>query len=76
MTDENELRELRERIERLPFNDRLRLFESVFVEYQRRWDEEVAAQQAAVAAFLEREKLQNARNASAPVPPETKREAG
>lgn len=72
MADENELRELCERIGRLGGGDQTRLLEMVLGENRRRWAEEVARQQAAVAELLEWEKRQRA----PATPPEAKREAG
>jgi hypothetical protein len=76
MTDENELRELRKRIGRLPFYEQLHLFEHVLAEDRRQREETIAWMRASEAAFLELEKHQR----SVPVPftfaPETKREAG
>lgn len=76
MTDGEELNELCERIGRLGGRDQARLFEMVLAENRRRWDEEVARQQAAVAALLEFESRNRTPTAPSSVPPEAKREAG
>lgn len=57
MADENELRDLRERIGCLPFGDLCRLIEAVLAEHRRQWEEREAAHKAAVAESLEHERV-------------------
>jgi hypothetical protein len=78
MADEKELSDLRERIGRLPTRDQAWLLETVLADNRRRWDEEVARQQAAIAALREFEQQRGGVVAPAPVPfpPESEREAG
>ena len=78
MADENELRELCERIGRLGGGDQTRLLEMVLADNRRRWDEQVAQNLAAEAELRALEKARGGRAAPAPFtfPPETKREAG
>jgi hypothetical protein len=58
MALEEELRELRERVGRLPGGYQLALLEQVLADNRRRWNEELARQQAAVAELLEWEMRQ------------------
>jgi hypothetical protein len=78
MADENELRELCERIARLSDRDQTRLLEMVLVENRRQYEELRAEALAADAALRELEKQHGRVVAPAPFtfPPETKREAG
>ena len=76
MGNENELSELRERIGRLSGGEQAWLLEAVLADNRRRWDEEIARQQAAVAELLEWEKRQRESIPSSAVHQESKREAG
>jgi len=60
VADETELSDLRERIGRLATRDQVWLLETVLADNRRRWNEEIVRHQAAVAAFLELEKRQQA----------------
>lgn len=78
MATKDELNELRERIGRLYGADQAWLLEAVLVDNRRRWEAEIARQQAAVKELLELEKKLGKPLAPAPFtfPPEAKREAG
>ena len=72
MADENELRELSERIARLSRRELVRVLDMALDVEQRWYDEERARQRAAVAELLELERRQREANN----PPGAKREAG
>jgi hypothetical protein len=76
MANENELNDLRERIGRLSGGEQVWLLEAVLADNRRRWSEEVARQQAAVAELLEWEKRQRESITSSAAQQESKREAG
>ena len=57
MISENELRDLREHIGRLPLGDQFRLLEWILAEHRRRWEEEQAARQAVMGEYLEQVKV-------------------
>jgi hypothetical protein len=76
VADENELNELRERLGRLSGGEQVWLLEAVLADNRRRWAEEVARHQAAVAELLEWETQQRESIASSAAQQESKREAG
>ena len=76
MADENELRELSERIAHLSSQEQFRLLELVLVALRRQREEAIAWMLASQAQLLELEKQQREANQPIPFPSETKREAG
>ena len=76
MADENELRELEERIGKLKFHEQLYLFERILTAYRREREEAVAWIRTSGTAYREAEKRLREANEPAPFPPEAKREAG
>lgn len=74
MADENELRELEERIGKLKFHEQLHLFERILAKYRREREEAVAWIRESEAAYREAER--RLREANEPFPEDAKREAG
>jgi hypothetical protein len=72
MSEDNELRELRERIGRLPFGQQLYLFETALADNRRHYAEVQAQTLAADAAFREAERRRREAEQTA----EAKRAAG
>jgi hypothetical protein len=76
MADENELRELSERIAYMSPHEHCRLLELVLAAIRRRREEDIAEMLASQVKLLELEKQQKEKQQPVPFPPEAKREAG